>query len=660
VSLTNDFSFGTDNPTIDRFIQKPFPAVTLQGTEPGGGLVQVVEAVSDAWILVNARWNAATAGFQQQNPAQPSFAFVIDTPTGNLLLKSAAPGAPNPIVWTTSILGVQNFGYINVKSLGAVGDNVHDDTSAILAAQAAAVLAGSFAVYFPPGHYRTTSTLTLVTSITFFGIAGSSTINPDNMGFDAIAGFGINHVTLLDIPITVNNVSGSGGIGHHWQGCQTIQVIRSGVSGVWHGVLVDSSGNVVYEYSSVGPADVAGAGRYGYMCEAVSAGNANLFALRQCSVFQTGQVHNQTVDAFVQSHGYNSMVLAHCGANATNHAFWSNNGGGAAPNFTVLNDFTADHCLHGVTLDDGAVVQIDVLLLTSCFNDTFTMGSGFQSAFPGAPVTVSNFQLTSTSGGITNASPSARLQLGPGIINPVTPTDGLVLSGGGRTACSGVTFSNLGKGVWTQSTYTGQVALAGCTFDNINCGIFADSTSTSCKIALAGCTFNILTTNCVNFTANWGGTLTMTACTEQNAGTAISVDAAATGTYVLIGNAFDVNSVNSFIDNLAAGGNTVALGRLGCKVSGNHGLNPRGTMALGVAAAFPAVPVSNTPYQNTTGFDCTCFLSTLAGTTQINLNGQNMITGGAPVGLLPIVVRAGDTLAITWAATQPTWAWEIG
>jgi Endopolygalacturonase len=52
--------------------------------------------------------------------------------------------------------------YVNVKSYGAVGDNVTDDTAAIQAAiDAAQTAGGPNWVYFPPGNYVITDTITL-------------------------------------------------------------------------------------------------------------------------------------------------------------------------------------------------------------------------------------------------------------------------------------------------------------------------------------------------------------------------------------------------------------------------------------------------------------------------------------------------------------------
>lgn len=57
---------------------------------------------------------------------------------------------------------------VNVKDFGAVGDGVADDTSAIQTAMDSSVLS----VYFPPGTYNITSTLTQADNQLLFGLGG--------------------------------------------------------------------------------------------------------------------------------------------------------------------------------------------------------------------------------------------------------------------------------------------------------------------------------------------------------------------------------------------------------------------------------------------------------------------------------------------------------
>ncbi len=57
------------------------------------------------------------------------------------------------------------YGVVNVKDYGAVGDGVHDDTAAIQTAIATAKTAGGGKIYLPCGSYKVTSTLIIDASI---------------------------------------------------------------------------------------------------------------------------------------------------------------------------------------------------------------------------------------------------------------------------------------------------------------------------------------------------------------------------------------------------------------------------------------------------------------------------------------------------------------
>jgi hypothetical protein len=66
--------------------------------------------------------------------------------------------------------------FFNVKTYGAIGNGTADDTAAITAAMtaAAATSTGGGTVFFPPGTYRATGTLTLNAGIKLLGAGGSS------------------------------------------------------------------------------------------------------------------------------------------------------------------------------------------------------------------------------------------------------------------------------------------------------------------------------------------------------------------------------------------------------------------------------------------------------------------------------------------------------
>ena len=89
-------------------------------------------------------------------------------PTGGIsvcnvtIAAGASTGAVNRV--RTIAPNLANYGVVNVKDFGAVGDGVHDDTAAI---QAAIDYASTNAetVYIPCGKYKITSTINVKTNI---------------------------------------------------------------------------------------------------------------------------------------------------------------------------------------------------------------------------------------------------------------------------------------------------------------------------------------------------------------------------------------------------------------------------------------------------------------------------------------------------------------
>ena len=72
------------------------------------------------------------------------------------------------VVYTSQDVTYVGDMYYNVKSFGAVGDGQNDDTASLQTAiNTAAVVGGT--VYIPPGHYRTSSTLTIPAGVSIVG-----------------------------------------------------------------------------------------------------------------------------------------------------------------------------------------------------------------------------------------------------------------------------------------------------------------------------------------------------------------------------------------------------------------------------------------------------------------------------------------------------------
>jgi hypothetical protein len=127
--------------------------------------------------------------------------------------KVLANGSPT----TLQVLAGNSF--INVKAYGAQGNGVSDDTTAIVAANAAATALGGGNVYWPPGTYRVTAAINLPANVTWVGAGGLST----KLAIDSGAGAGA--VILPAAP------AGSGaGIVGMWVGA---------INGVVPGVLLE-------------------------------------------------------------------------------------------------------------------------------------------------------------------------------------------------------------------------------------------------------------------------------------------------------------------------------------------------------------------------------------------------------------------------------------
>lgn len=91
---------------------------------------------------------------------------------GKILVGGAGQNAKDLLANTTNV-----FFNVTSTAYGAKGDDTTDDTSAIQAAINAAVAAGGGIVYFPPGTYKVTATLSVTTSkVQFLGVTAAASI----------------------------------------------------------------------------------------------------------------------------------------------------------------------------------------------------------------------------------------------------------------------------------------------------------------------------------------------------------------------------------------------------------------------------------------------------------------------------------------------------
>ncbi|MFJ9353769.1 glycosyl hydrolase family 28-related protein [Streptomyces mirabilis] len=95
---------------------------------------------------------------------------------------------------------------LNVKTTGATGNGVADDTTAIQSAINQANTAGGGVVYFPAGTYKLTSALTIYSKVHLVGDGQTvSKLNQTSTSANAITG-----TDLLDVSITKLRVTGPG------------------------------------------------------------------------------------------------------------------------------------------------------------------------------------------------------------------------------------------------------------------------------------------------------------------------------------------------------------------------------------------------------------------------------------------------------------------
>ncbi len=99
--------------------------------------------------------------------------------------------------------------FVNVIDFGAVGDGVADDRSAVVAA-IASVSGNMGMVYFPPGIYKITSTISIPSDVILHGEGATATFIQFNMGGSAIDGFSIaGSVNGTEVPVVSGYTKGS-------------------------------------------------------------------------------------------------------------------------------------------------------------------------------------------------------------------------------------------------------------------------------------------------------------------------------------------------------------------------------------------------------------------------------------------------------------------
>ena len=169
-------------------------------------------------------------------PAVTSLAGAQARPT------ASEPSGNGEVVVRSRLVDVGGQVY-NVKAYGAKGDGVTDDAAAIQAAINAAIAAGGGIVFFPPGTYETTSTLSKPMSFGGPSIIGagynSTSISYSGTGSSLYIQGGSGALSGIEVSgITFNGTSSSNGIEIDGQNGILIRMCQFGTNAV--GVLLNN------------------------------------------------------------------------------------------------------------------------------------------------------------------------------------------------------------------------------------------------------------------------------------------------------------------------------------------------------------------------------------------------------------------------------------
>lgn len=163
------------------------------------------------------------------------------SPDGESLWTQDAAGVKTVV---SSGSGTGGSGALNVKSFGAIGNGVHDDTAAIQTALNIANLRGGGVVYLPAGTYKLSSALTLYSNITMYGDGVAlSVLQQTSTSAHGLVGSNLELVTLQDF--TVDGPATGTGVGIRLTGTVVIYSFYINMTRVMvkqfgsHGILID-------------------------------------------------------------------------------------------------------------------------------------------------------------------------------------------------------------------------------------------------------------------------------------------------------------------------------------------------------------------------------------------------------------------------------------
>lgn len=302
---------------------------------------------------------------------------------------------------------VTPIGWLNVKSFGAVGNGSTNDTAAIQAALAAVSTNGSV-VYFPPGSYKITSTLTVsISGTTLVGDGWSSQIIYDGSTVTpAINATGNIKLFMRDLRLSQSNAS-------HLGTCLDLSQVNSGV---FERLLIDGGG-------ASGVAPLIGITMNAATCHynSIRSSRVNYGGASSIGINLIGGSHSNTIEdvhaipqgddsasSGIYINGVHSTTLIHPDIESgAGNGIWLDTGSNST---TILNAYCEANNVNlkissGVvgTVVSGGTFQTGT---TANIQDNGSIGSTIMNAWPNSGSTSYNqFDLINTSGFSINGVP---------------------------------------------------------------------------------------------------------------------------------------------------------------------------------------------------------------------------------------------------------------
>lgn len=230
------------------------------------------------------------------------------------------------------VLAPRRAHFYDVRDFGAVGDGITDDTAAIQAAFNATSANGG-SVFFPPGKYKTTGTLTLplvgaskATKIFGAGQGASYIISAHagtcikHAGNPLVTSYGLTRISDLSLWTTANGFAGYWSVGLAYEHLDHVQIGNAdglGTVGFQYGVIFDGSetcsiSNSDFERNTIGQIFLTNGPE---LTPSMVSGSTNIFSFIGCQ-FDGGQY------GIIDSGGALRNIIA-CNFNAnTVHAMY--------------------------------------------------------------------------------------------------------------------------------------------------------------------------------------------------------------------------------------------------------------------------------------------------------------------------------------------------